>query len=367
MAIVAGPAMFLAIGALSSQLASTRRQAAGAASAVLGASYAIRMAADSVAGLGWLRWATPLGWVEELKPLTSPNAWPVVPIVAWIVVCGLFTVLLAGRRDLGASTLHDHASRSPRVGLLNGPVALAFRLLCPTLLAWTVSIIAYGLLLGSIAKSGGQAITSSPALRLVFERLGVSGAQAYLGIALLLMAVTMGFIAAGQVSAARTEESSGRLEHLLVRPLSRRSWFVGRTVLATGVLVVGGVLAGLSTWVGAASDHAGVSFTSMLEAGVNVVPPALVILGVGLLFLGVVPRLSVGVTYAVLVWSLLIEITSGIAVVNHWLLDTSVFHQMAAAPSVHVDWAANLIMVLLGALVALAGVDAFTRRDLKGE
>jgi hypothetical protein len=40
---------------------------------------------------------------------------------------------------------------------------------------------------------------------------------------------------------------------------------------------------------------------------------------------------------------------------------------MAAAPSVHVDWAANLIMVLLGALVALAGVDAFTRRDLKGE
>ena len=181
------------------------------------------------------------------------------------------------------------------------------------------------------------------------------------------MAVTMGFIAAGQVSAARTEESSGRLEHLLVRPLSRRSWFVGRTVLATGVLVVGGVLAGLSTWVGAASDHAGVSFTSMLEAGVNVVPPALLILGVGMLFLGVVPRLSVGVTYAVLVWSLLIEITSGIAVVNHWLLDTSVFHQMAAAPSVHVDWAANLIMVLLGALVALAGVDAFTRRDLKGE
>jgi ABC-2 type transport system permease protein len=367
MAIVAGPAMFLAIGALTSQLASTRRQAAGAASAVLGASYAIRMAADSVTGLGWLRWATPLGWVEELKPLTSPSTWPVVPIVAWIVVCGLFTVLLAGRRDLGASTLRNHASRAPRVGLLNGPVALAFRLVRPTLLAWTVSIIAYGLLLGSIAKSGGQAITSSPTLRRVFERLGVSGAQAYLGIALLLMAVTMGFIAAGQVSAARTEESSGRLEHLLVRPLSRRSWFVGRTVLATGVLVVGGVLAGLSTWVGAASDHAGVSFTSMLEAGVNVVPPALLILGVGMLFLGVVPRLSVGVTYAVLVWSLLIEITSGIAVVNHWLLDTSVFHQMAAAPSVHVDWAANLIMVLLGALVALAGVDAFTRRDLKGE
>lgn len=366
-AIVVGPSMFLAVGALTSQLSSTRRQAAGAASAVLGASYAIRMAADSVLGLGWLRWATPLGWVEEMKPLTAPNAWPVLPIVSLIVVCGLVTVVLAGKRDLGASTLADHASREPRIGLLKGPVGLAFRLMRPTLLAWTVSIVAYGLLLGSIAKSGGEAITSSPSLRLVFERLGVSGAQAYLGIALLLMALTMGFIAAGQVSAARVEESSGRLEHLLVRPLSRRSWLGGRTALATGILLAGGVLAGLSTWVGAASDNAGVSFTSMLEAGVNVVPPALVILGVGLLILGVAPRASTAVTYGVLVWSLLIEITSGIAIVNHWLLDTSVFHQMAPAPSVHVDWTANAFMVLLGALASLAGVVAFTRRDLQGE
>ena len=366
-AIVAGPAMFLAVGALTSQLSSTRRQAAGTASVVLGASYAIRMAADSVAGLGWLRWATPLGWVEEMKPLTSPNAWPVLLVVSFTVVCGLITVILAGKRDLGASTLADHASREPRFGLLRGPLGLAFRLMRPTLLAWTVSIVAYGLLLGSIAKSGGEAITSSPSLRLVFERLGVSGAQAYLGIALLLMAVTMGFIAAGQVSAARTEESSGRLEHLLVRRLSRRSWLGGRSALATGILLAGGVLAGLSTWVGAASDHAGVSFTSMLDAGVNVVPPALVILGVGLVTLGVAPRASTAVTYGVLVWSLLIEITSGIASVNHWLLDTSVFHQMAPAPSVHVDWTANASMVLLGALASLAGVVAFMRRDLQRE
>ena len=64
--------MFLAVGALAGQLAATRRQAAAYAGAALGVSYALRLVADSGIGLEWLRWATPLGWVEELQPLTSP-------------------------------------------------------------------------------------------------------------------------------------------------------------------------------------------------------------------------------------------------------------------------------------------------------
>ncbi len=366
-AIVAGPSMFLVAGALTSQLASTRRQAAGAASAFLGASYAIRMVADSDTGLGWLRWATPLGWVEEMKPLTAPNPLALVPITALVVVAGLLTVYLAGRRDLGASTLPDHSSSRPHLGLLSGPAGLALRLMRPTLLGWAASIVAYGLLLGSIAKAGGQAITSSPSLRLVFERLGVSGAEAYLGVALLIMAVVLGFVAAGQVTAARSEESTGRLEHLLARPLSRVSWLGRRIVVAAGVLVAGGLLAGLSTWVGAASDHAGVDITTMLQAGLNVVPPSVLILGIGVLVVGARPRMSAAVTYAVLVWSLLVEITSGVVGVNHWIIDTSVFHQMAAAPSAPIDWTSNTVMVVVGALAALAGVAAFRRRDLQGE
>ena len=367
LAIAAGPLMFLALGAVTSQLSSTRRQAAGAAAAVLGVSYAIRMAADSVTGLGWLRWASPLGWIEEMKPLTHPNAWPLAAVGSFVVACAVLTVALADRRDLGASTLPDHASHPPHLVLLRGPIGLALRLMRPTLIAWLAAIVAYGLLLGSIAKSGGQAITSTPSLRLVFARLGVSGAQAYLGIALLLMAVVLGFVAAGQVSSARVEESSGRLEHELVRPLSRTSWFSGRLALALVILGLGGVVAGVATWIGSAFDHAGVGFNAMLLAGVNVVPPALVFMGIGMLVLGTVPRAAMAATYGLLVWSLLIEITSGIASVNHWLLDTSVFHQMAAAPSVHVNWTSNALMVLTGVLCAVGGLVAFTRRDLAGE
>lgn len=66
-ALVASAVMFLGVGALTSQLAPNRRQAAGWAAAVLAASYGLRMVGDAGTGLHWLVWVSPLGWVEELR------------------------------------------------------------------------------------------------------------------------------------------------------------------------------------------------------------------------------------------------------------------------------------------------------------
>ena len=107
-------------------------------------------------------------------------------------------------------------------------------------------------------------------------------------------------------------------------------------------------MAGVFAWLGAASQHAGVSFTTLLEAGVNLVPPAVTILGIGVLAFGIRPRTTSIVVYALLGWSLLIVIVGGIGAVSHWILDTSVFHQMASAPAVSPHWEANGVMVAIG-------------------
>ena len=67
-AVVAAAAMFMAVGMLAGQLAATRHDANLIGAGVLAASYLVRMAADSDPGLAWLRWASPLGWIEELPP-----------------------------------------------------------------------------------------------------------------------------------------------------------------------------------------------------------------------------------------------------------------------------------------------------------
>jgi ABC-2 type transport system permease protein len=251
--------------------------------------------------------------------------------------------------------------------LLYGPTGLAIRLTRSTVTGWWVAIAISGLLYGLIAKSAGSTIAGS-SVHGVFSRLGANGngPEAVLGVCFLVLAVLVAFVGAGQLTAARSEESTGRLDHLLVGPVSRTRWLGGRLVVAVVILLVSGVITGLFASFGAASQHSGVGLGPLLGAGLNTVPPATVILGIGVLALGLAPRATSAIVYGYLGWSLLVVIVGGIGAADHWILDTSVFHQMAPAPARPPNWPANGAMVLLGALFVLVGGLAFRRRDVQG-
>lgn len=368
-ALVCSAALFLSVGALAAQLAATRRQAAGYAGAALGVSYALRMMADSGTGLDWLRWTTPLGWVEELRPLGDTRPLVLVPIVALVVALLGATVHLAGTRDLGASTIPDHDTAKPRTALLSGPVGLAVRLARPVLIGWGVGIAALAMMMGVIAKSVGDALAENPAFRKALEQLGgkAAGATGYLAVTFLVVALLVSLVAAGQIVAARSEEAEGRLDNLLVRPLSRARWLGGRLVVVLGALVLAGLVAGCAAWLGTASQNAGVGLGTLLEAGLNLVPPAIFVLGLGVLTFGLWPRGVSIVSYGLLAWSFLVEIIGGVVNASHWLLDTSVLHHMAAAPAVAPDWTSAAVLAGLGVLGAIIGTATFARRDLVGE
>jgi ABC-2 type transport system permease protein len=367
LAQVATAVMFVPVGALTSQLAATRRRAATYAGWFLGACYAVRMVADSGVGLHGLIWVSPLGWVEELQPLTTPQPLALLPITGFAAFVALIAVRLASSRDVGASVLRDHTHAPPRSRLLFGQLGLSVRLMRPTVTGWAIALGVTGLVLGLIAKAGGTITGSS--VQTVFARLGArgTGAEAFLGVSFLILAILAAFLAAGQVIAARGEEGEGRLDHLLVRPVSRVSWLAGRGFVAAVAVVVGGVLAGLATWLGTVFENGGVSFATLLRAGINVVPPALCLLGIGILVFGVRPRWTTHAVYGVLGWSLLVEIVGAVGTYSRWLLDTSLFHQMAAAPAADPNWTTNAIMVAIGATAAVLGGLAFQHRDIQGE
>ena len=367
LAMVATAIMFLAIGALTSQLAPTRHRAASYAAMFLGLAYGVRLIADAGVGLHGLIWASPLGWVEELQPLTHPQPLALLPIFIFTGVLAVTAAHLAGSRDVGASVVPDRARAKPHLRLLFGPIGLAIRMVRPTVIGWWVAIAMSALLYGLIAKSAGATISGS-SVQQVFSKLGApgTGADTVLGVCFLILAVLVAFVAAGQLTAARSEESEGRLDHLLVRPVARSSWLAGRLLVAVVVLLASGATAGVFAWLGAASQHAGVRFTTLLDAGMNLVPPAIAILGIGVLVFGLRPRITSIVVYALLGWSLLIVVVGGIGATSHWILDTSVFHQMASAPAVSPQWEENGVMVGVGVASATLGGFAFWRRDLQG-
>jgi ABC-2 type transport system permease protein len=377
-ALVMGAAVFLAVGAVVSQLAGTRRQANGIAAGVLGASFLLRMVADSSSqprGLGgvprnqilyWLRWASPLGWAEELHPLTGSRPAALIPIGVLVAVLVAVAVRLAEGRDLGASALPSRESPPTRLRLLGGTTGLTVRLARPVAVAWVAALGACGLVFGLVAQSAASAVSGSTTIERLMGRLGgrQAGAASYLGLTFLVAASLIAFAAAGQIAAARNEEAGGCLDNLLARPVSRARWLAGRMGVGAGIVTAAGVVAGLGAWAGAASQHTGVGLGALAQAGLNVVPPALFVLGTGAAAVGFWPRRAAAVTYGLVAWSLLVQLIAAGVTTNRWLLDTSLFHHITPAPAADPNWAAAAGLAGLGLIGAVAGVVAFGRRDL---
>jgi ABC-2 type transport system permease protein len=363
--LVAGAATFLAIGALASQLASTRRRAAAMAGAVFGVAYALRMVADTNQGLHWLMWLSPLGWIEETRPLTHPNPLALLPVLVLLVVVTAVTLRLAGTRDTGAPARPGRDASHPHLALLGGPVGLALRLMRPVALVWLFAVAAFAILIGTTADSSASDAAGSQGIQQAIGRLGGHGSLAAdtLGLTFLILALLIALIAVGQITAIRTEEADGYLENLLVRPVSRASWFAGRLGLSSLLLLTAGLLAGIGAWAGVAGQHSGARFGSLLTAGLNVVPPALFLLGLGALVLGAWPRLTSTVVYGYLAWSFLVEFAGGMVHTSHWLLDTSVFFHMVPAPAATPDWSSMAALTGLGLAGAVLGGILLSRRD----
>jgi ABC-2 type transport system permease protein len=366
--LVASAAMFMAVGMLVGQLAASRHDANLIGAGVLAASYLVRMAADSASELNWLRWVSPLGWIEELRPLTGSRPLAFVPIVALVAVMVVVSVRVAGQRDLGASAFAGRDTPRPRTFLLGGEAGLTLRLTRPVIAAWLAALAVTGLVFGLVAQAVGSGLKVSPGLTQVIERLGGSsaGVASYLGFVFEIAAGLVAIAVVGQIAAARNEEAAGHLENLLVRPVARWRWLGFRLGLGTGLIVVASALVGFTAWVGAASEHSGITIAELLKAGLNVAPPAVFVLGIGALAFGLWPRGAIGVAYGLVVWSFLVETIAAVVNSNHWLRDTSPLLHIAPVPAADPNWAAAAWLVGLGVLAAVGGIAAFTRRDLVG-
>jgi ABC-2 type transport system permease protein len=363
---VANAAVFLAVGALCSQLVPTRRRAATIAGAVFGVSFATRLVAESGRGLHWLRWATPFGWISELRPLTGSNPGALVPIVASCALLATVTVVLAGRRDVGAGIVPARETADARTRLLGNPFGLALRLNRSSALGWAGAVGGLGLVLGLVAESAGQATAGSDAARQVLARLGAhgSGASVYLGVAFLFAAAILGLAAASQVAATREEESSRRLEDLLARPVSCTGWLSGRLAVNTAALLLMGIAAAVGAWLGTAIEATTIDVDRLFTAGLALVPIGLVVLGIGTLATGVAPRTASTIAYAVVAGSFVLELVGSVVDMNHWLRDLSLFHHLAPAPAVDPNWSSVLVLALIGLVSAAVGVVLVARRDL---
>ena len=361
------PAVFSAVGALASQLGRTRRTATQLGLLLFGLAFVVRMVADADPSTRWLLWATPFGWSERVRPFTDNDLLPLVPAVAATALLGALAVWLSGRRDVGDGLLSSSDVAQVRPFGLGSSLGLTTRLQLPSLVAWWVGTAASAFVFGVIAKVVAGSLPDS--VQSTLERFGVRGAlvDQFLGVTFLFLATMVALVPVSVIGAAAEDESTGRLVHLLVRPVSRGRIMVERLVVGAAAAVVAGLVTGLAVWAGTASQHLGVGLGTTLGAGLNVVPTALVVLALGALALAVRPRAAVPVVYGVVIGSLLVDMVASLATSLDGLSRVSLFHYMALAPAVDPSPRTHLLTLGAAALLAALAVVLWDRRDLRGD
>jgi ABC-2 type transport system permease protein len=137
-----------------------------------------------------------------------------------IAAAAALAIVVAGRRDLGASVLTARNTAAARTRQLNSPFGLACRLGRPALLGWSAALAAGGFVVGLAVKGIDQIWANQTGG--VFARLtGAKGGGIYLGMIFLLFAALIAMAAGGQVSATPGQHGDRAPARHTVRPCHR--------------------------------------------------------------------------------------------------------------------------------------------------
>jgi ABC-2 type transport system permease protein len=358
--------VFAGVGALASQLMPDRRGALELASAALALALLLRIVADTSTGLGWLRWGTPLGWVEEMRPFADPT--PGVFVLSLALGAALFTAAgwISTRRDVGTGLLRGRDSAPASLRLLSSPWAFALREQRGSFAIWLGSTGIFALIIGLLSTS----FTTANLPENLREELAKLGATSLttpagaLGFYFLLFTLAISLFAISQLAAIRREEAEQQLETLFALPVGRVGWLAGRLGLASAGAVVLAFSAGLLGWIGAASQHAQIPFGRMLEAGANCLPTSLLFLALGALAFALVPRATAVLGYALVVVSFVWQLLGALVGAPRWLLDLTPFQHIAFVPAQPFRTGAAAAMLAVAVVAALISLRTFRRRDL---
>lgn len=360
--------VFAGVGALVCQVAPTRRLALELGMLVLLVALVLRVVADTSTGAEWLRWATPLGWAEELRPFAGPR--PAVLLLPLAASGALLALAgrIALRRDVGSGLIETRDRRGPRLGLLSSPTAQALRLERGSLVGWVVGVGLFAFIFGVLSTTF-EGARLSQSVRDELKRYGIETltTSGVFGFYFLFFVLAISLFACAQVVAARREEAGQQLETLLSLPVGRRGWLAGRLAVACAGAAALALVAAVLSWAGARSQGADVSLPDMLGAAANCLPVTLLFLGLSALAFAAWPRATTGIAYGLVSVAFVWQLFGAALGAPTWLLGVSPFHHVGLVPAQSFKGLAAAIMVALAAAALGAAFVLFARRDLTGE
>ena len=359
---------FVSVGAVTSQLFGSRRRAAGTAGAVLGISYLIRMVADATADGAWLRWASPLGWVENLEAFASNNALALVPLVIAPPILFAVAVALDRRRDTDEGIIRDSGTSTARLRLLRSPLGFAWRERIGGLLGWGLGLLAFGFVLGAITKAFVDFIAADPDVANLTADFGFPSLTTPIGFVASVDAVSIAVVcvyAVMGIARLWEDEQSDRLDLAFAARVTRAAWLGAGAVTTAAVATLLMVAIGVGTWLGVAVTGVDITFVESMGAIANLGPIVVLFLGLAVMIYGTIPKWTVAIAGGGAGALFLLSFLGPAIDLPDWITNISPWQHVAVAPPDPVNWTGFIVMSVLGLAFGAVGLVGYSRRDLQ--
>jgi len=357
---------FSAIAGVACQLGRQVGQARGLSMLVLALAFTMRVSADQISdgsGSDWLRWLTPLGWRDLVRPYTD-DRFAVLPVCCTVAITvALSAMVLAARREYLDGYLPDRSS-SQRRWRIRGHMDLIARLSRRGVLGWALASTGLAALYGSVSGSVNDLLApDSPTASYVGKMASGSAVEQFVSLMTVVTVLLVAVAAVRRMNRLAGLEHAGLVEVELATGVSRSRLFLSQVLSALlesiALLLVSATVLAATTATQLTDDHA---VARSFVFTVSQLPGMVAAVGIAAALVGMAPTLT-GMSWAVVAWSAFAQFFGGLVELKDWAKDLSVLgHHLDVVGSP--DWKPLAVQTVVGFVGIAIGLVAYTRRDL---
>ena len=357
---------FSAIAAVASQLGRQVGQARSLSMIVLAIAFVMRVSADQLSDgsrSDWLRWMTPLGWRDLVRPYTDDRFTVLAVCCTVAIALALSAVVLAARREYLDGYLPDRSS-SQRRWRIRGHMDLLARLSRRGVLGWALASTGLAALYGSVSGSVNDLLApDSPTASYVGKMASGSAVEQFMSLLTVVTVLLVAVAAVRRMNRLAGLEHAGLVEVELATGVSRSRLFLSQVLSALlesiVLLLVSATVLAATTATQLTDDHA---VARSFVFTVSQLPGMVAAVGIAAALVGMAPKLT-GMSWAVVAWSAFAQFFGGLVELKDWTKDLSVLgHHLDIVGSP--DWKPLAVQTAVGIVGVAIGVVAYTRRDL---
>ncbi|MEL7604142.1 MAG: ABC transporter permease, partial [Bacillota bacterium] len=351
--------VFAALTLLAAQLFSTAHGVSAFGFAMLILFYILRAGGD-VSG-GPLSVISPLGLGLKVEAFYVNKLWPLAILMAESAMLALIALAVNAVRDHGAGVIPVKSGRAHASRFLCSPLGLSWRLTRGTALGWGAGIFLLGASYGSVCTELDAFVSRNELMqRIIAQSGGNVLLDNYVAMIFMIMSLVASVPVVLTVLKIHGEEKSGRLEQLFARSVPRArlySGFLAAAFIESAAMELL-LAAGLSATAGGA-----LAFGEMLKAGLCYLPAIWAMVGLAVLLVGILPRLT-ALVWAVFGYTFLVMYFGRIVDVPEWARRITPFGNIPQLPVQEFSALPLAMLTFAAAVLAALGVWRYKARDI---